>query len=301
MSVSTDRIAHAAPESRVATAGPHDAAAGEEASCPNCGERLVGKYCHGCGERRIEHHEFSVKHFVHDAGHELTHLDDSKVIRTLKALLLRPGLLTNEYVAGRKSRYLKPLRLCLTIFALSLFVYSFHRPVSVYDIERAAEGDKTGKVSAIIDEWAGMKNLPRAELVEKINLKWHKAVSVAQLSVVLFFAVFLTVVYWGTRRYFVEHLIFSLHFISFGMLTGVFFWPLYLVAGMESAVFNMTMAVLKLLMDFVYLFFALRAVYGEGRVVVLLKSLVLLAGYFGAFMLTYIGAFIYALNSVLKA
>lgn len=293
MSVRPDPVAHVAR-------GPH-AAEAAEAVCPNCGEGLLGKYCHVCGERKVEHHEFSLKHFLHDAGHELTHLDDSKITRTLKALLFRPGMLTNEYLAGRKGRYLKPFRLCLTIFALSLFVYSFYRPVSVYDIGRIAEADKAGKVTAVIDEWAGQKRLPREELVDKINLKWNKAVSVAQISVVGFFAVFLTVVYWGTRRYFVEHLIFSLHFISFAILSSVFFWPVYLFTGIESNAVNMTLAGLKMLVDVVYLFFALRAVYGESLVVGIVKALLLTVGYFAVFMFTYTATLIYAIRGVLKA
>src|SRR5438067_10513117 len=103
-------------------------------SCPNCGEALVGDYCHRCGEKHLEGRDLSVRHFLHEAAQELTSVEHSKLFHTLLALLVRPGLLTNEWIAGRRKRYLKPLNLCLGVFAVSLFAYSVYRPVSMYDL-----------------------------------------------------------------------------------------------------------------------------------------------------------------------
>ena len=64
-----------------------------------------------------------MKHFLHHGLHELTHFD-SKIFRTVQALLFRPGLLTVEYLAGRRKRYVLPLRLFLGDLRLE--------PVSLY-------------------------------------------------------------------------------------------------------------------------------------------------------------------------
>ena len=45
---------------------------------------------------------------------------DTRLLRSIRPLLLRPGLLTREYLAGRRARYAPPLRLFL--LATLLFV-----------------------------------------------------------------------------------------------------------------------------------------------------------------------------------
>src|SRR5579863_9278297 len=60
----------------------------KEAACPECGVVLQGRYCHACGEQRPDREDLQLKHFLHHAVHELTHLDP-KIFRTLKALVVR--------------------------------------------------------------------------------------------------------------------------------------------------------------------------------------------------------------------
>ena len=45
---------------------------------------------------------------------------DGKLWRTLAPLATRPGLLTNEYLRGRRNHYVRPVRLYLTA-SLALF------------------------------------------------------------------------------------------------------------------------------------------------------------------------------------
>ena len=89
-------------------------------ACLNCGEALAGPYCSRCGQK-VPTQDLKLRDFLHETTHELTDWD-GKVPRTLKALLLRPGLLTADYLGGRRARWLPPLRLylwCSVIFFLS--------------------------------------------------------------------------------------------------------------------------------------------------------------------------------------
>src|SRR6185436_16293549 len=90
----------------------------EAQPCPNCGEGLQGEYCHGCGQKRLDRRELSLKRFFINATNECTDLESNNAVQTFKALLFKPGHLTDEYLDGRQRRYISPVRLYLTFSAL---------------------------------------------------------------------------------------------------------------------------------------------------------------------------------------
>src|SRR5215469_6728606 len=90
-----------------------DAATGTTARCDNCGAAVTGRYCAACGQR-LEPPLHTLWHFIAVTTEDLTHTD-SRLWRTLGALLCRPGYLTREFLAGRRARYLPPVRLYLVI------------------------------------------------------------------------------------------------------------------------------------------------------------------------------------------
>src|SRR5688572_21262603 len=94
-----------------------------DVTCRNCDAPLSGAYCSRCGQK-VAHLQVSLHEFVHEATHELLHLD-GKIVRTLKLLLFAPGALTNEFLAGRRARHIGPLRLYLTGSLLFFTVATF--------------------------------------------------------------------------------------------------------------------------------------------------------------------------------
>jgi hypothetical protein len=110
----------------------------------------------------------------------------------------------------------------------------------------------------------------------------------------------LQVVYFFSRRYFVEHLVFSMHFLAWATLTTTLIWPVYYFTGIHLTGVSMTVAMLKFLVDIVYLFFALRAVYRGHTALVVLGAVVVFAGYFVIYSATSMAALLAALFSVLR-
>jgi hypothetical protein len=264
-------------------------------ACPECGAGFVGDYCHRCGEKRPEARDLSVRHFAEDAAKELTSLD-SKLLRTVWALLFKPGLLTVEWVRGRRSHYLKPLNLCLGVFALSLFAYSVYKPVSLYDVSSIAAQDKQGNFLKLVNRVAEKRHAEPAAVLDQMSERWQRYMSLSPVVFVAAFALVLQLVFLFSRRYFVEHLVFSMHFVSFSLLVVVLMWPIYFFIGVRpEGVVNYVVAAAKWLLDLVYMFFAVRAVYRLGAFKTLLASLPLIAGFFVSYVLVFAGTLVLAM------
>ncbi len=90
-------------------------------TCQNCGSIVRGKYCAECGQAGHVH-VMTIADVTHDFVHSALHLD-SRVWRTLRSLVLKPGELTNEFIAGRREKYLPPFRLYLVI-SIAFFAIS---------------------------------------------------------------------------------------------------------------------------------------------------------------------------------
>jgi hypothetical protein len=289
---------HAGLNQSVAPAPSAEDARGAAAVCPECETMLAGDYCHGCGEKRPESRDLSLRHFFSEAAQELTSVEHSKLFHTIWALLFRPGFLTREWTAGRRKRYLKPLNLCLGIIALSLFAYSVYKPVSTFDLESLLKEQKREDSMKLFERFAAKKHMEVPELFDRISEKWQHNMSLSPLLIVGGFALVLQLVLVFLRRYFVEHLVFAMHFVSFSMLTVVLLWPVYFFIGIKQGGANIVVAALKWLVDIVYMYFAVRAVYGLGTIKTIPASLVLVLGFFLSYGLVLVGTLVLAIISI---
>ena len=87
-----------------------------ETLCAACEARLVGPYCHACGERVPKPEDESLGHFLREQFHEVTSAD-GRLWRSVRALVV-PGKLTQEHFAGRRGLYVRPVRLFLIVNVL---------------------------------------------------------------------------------------------------------------------------------------------------------------------------------------
>jgi len=80
--------------------------------CPTCGASIELDHCGACGEMRPSARAYRLVDFAKEAFETLTNVERS-LLRTLVALIRRPGELTAAYLRGERVRYLKPLQLFL--------------------------------------------------------------------------------------------------------------------------------------------------------------------------------------------
>src|SRR5882762_11587084 len=91
--------------------------------CENCGAELQGHWCAQCGQAAIEYRR-SFRYVVADLLNEFLNWD-SKFFTTLALLILKPWRLTNEFLAGKRVRYVNPLRLSLLASILFFFAVNY--------------------------------------------------------------------------------------------------------------------------------------------------------------------------------
>lgn len=125
-----------------------------EGLCANCETRLLGPHCYACGQpvKGMVRHFSSILGDLFDTLLAL----DSRIVRTLGPLLARPGFLTGEYFAGRRVRYVSPVRLfiflCLTTFFI-VQLSSDWGDINVMDIDsEIARAETVGEVERLRDE-----------------------------------------------------------------------------------------------------------------------------------------------------
>ena len=91
--------------------------------CPACGAELSGRYCSNCGQR-AGLRTLSVRALLREVVEDQFSVN-ATLPRTLRALFLRPGFLTSEYLRQRISLYVPPFRLYLIASLIFFVVASF--------------------------------------------------------------------------------------------------------------------------------------------------------------------------------
>jgi hypothetical protein len=248
----------------------------QAAACVTCSAAITQEFCPACGEEKFDRHSFSLKHFLHHASHELFHLD-SKVLRTIRYLFTRPGFVTVEYLAGRKSRYVNPLRLYVLCFALAAFLTSTYHPA--LDFNRAVEQDKTRSFHKLLEKFAGRKGISSEVLIEHLNERLHFYYEGSKILNALAMAWLLAVFYRKRKWYFGEHAVTALYFLTFTSLLTMVKWPFWLALGAPTrGTWADILSVIFLMIALPYLWITLRQLHGESKKKTAVKAVFIYGG-----------------------
>jgi hypothetical protein len=292
--------ASAAPVAGAAAAPlPVAAPAAHAPLCDNCGAGLTGRYCANCGQRH-EPPVHSLAHFLRVAFEDVTHAD-SRLWSTVAALLAKPGFLTHEFLAGRRARYLPPVRLYLVLSVAFFLVASLTRPqvvqlstddsgvpkaARVVPLDQANDipgssarpgespAERNARECAMIN-FAG----PLSPAMQKACLKIrgdqaHSFIAAMRHNLPRTMFLFLPLLaglmmlfYWRPRHYYVEHLLLLLHNHACVFLVLPLAWGLAALLPFASG--WLEFAVFLYLVW--YMFRSMRVVYGQGRALTLAK------------------------------
>jgi hypothetical protein len=92
--------------------------------CHNCDNELTEKdnFCSYCGQ---ENHDLKVPipHILQEVVEGISHFDN-KFFTTLKSLFQKPGQITKDFLDGKRTRFVPPLRLFFFVSTAFFFLYS---------------------------------------------------------------------------------------------------------------------------------------------------------------------------------
>ena len=225
----------------------------EQTACPNCATPLRGRYCHACGQKRIEPAEQRFGWFLRQLVESLTMVDE-RFLGSLSRLLFRPGQLDRDWLAGRRKRNLAPL----SLFLIANLVYFFYPPLS--DLNLSLAEQLAQPHGALAQQLVEARLASRGIEFEDYALAYQaEATSLAKVLVILhapLFALALMGLHFRRGRYFVDHLAVSLHFWAF-LLCAVMVVP-WLVWLLLSATGLGSQGLLQLSLGAVVLLYAWR-------------------------------------------
>jgi hypothetical protein len=252
------------------------------ATCHNCGAIASGNFCAACGQDTTLH-VASAREFLHEfIGHYIAL--EGKLWKTLALLLFRPGRLTTEYIAGRRARYVQPLRMYLT-FSILFFALLKFGPNELMKSDQVDSGSPasqgassdTVKVStrmgSINPAWEArilkIGALPQNEAIAIFKNTFFAYVPYAMFCLMPVFALYLKILYLRSGRRYGEHMLFALHANAFA----------FLLLGVIQAVPWTWANIVLLTWLLAYLPVAMQRVYGGGKLITGMRWLVLMAFY----------------------
>lgn len=192
-------------------------------NCPSCGEPLRGKFCYSCGEKKLDKDEMTLRYFFGSVWNAIT-FADVKFLRSVSALLFRPGKLTAEFFAGRRKLYTAPLAL---FFFINL-VYFIYQPVDA--LNSTLQSQTLGQAysewaSGVVENRILEENISRQEFETVYNQMTGQVSKLCLVVFILFFAVGVAIVNIRRRELFYFHLITATHFVSFSILSMLILLP----------------------------------------------------------------------------
>jgi hypothetical protein len=243
----------------------------------------------------VDEHRAPVRALVGELAQETLNLD-GRLFRTLK-LLPQPGRLTQRFLAGQRASFLSPVRLYL-LASVALFssVLTLNAPaidrINLYIAGELMNGphdtSRTTLTIAPPEDTFGLmiarrygqrleqlKRMPPQQMLDRLFAGLRSVLPISLILFVPFLALALKLLYVRSGVLYIDHLIFSVHFQAALFGTLVVTWLVTSLLPLPFVGVVVAYAAVFLLMLFWYLPIALRRVYGQGRAITAIKTLLL--------------------------
>lgn len=266
--------------------------------CLNCGALTGPRFCGDCGQA-VDDRRSPLLALLRELFEEWLSVD-GRLIHTLR-VMPRPGELTRLYLAGKRAPFLTPFRVYL-LASLALFSSVLTlRPPKVDDINfyigdvLIGHEHVRGRTTVTMDSpdfglpsvvtpgadnfEARLRALPPQQVLDGLFNGMRDALPIGLILFVPVLAGVLKLLYLRSRVLYVDHLVFAVHFQSALFVTLAVVWVLVRLFRFSFFASIITYVPVGLLMLTIYLGWALRRVYGQGRWLTAGKTAVLVLAY----------------------
>lgn len=261
----------------------------EEKKCLNCEETLEGRYCHNCGQENIEQRE--------PIGRILLYLIEgltffnSKFFKTLKPFLFKPGHLTKEYNSGKRVTFFSPIKMYFFfsfLYFLFFFWVGWQGDTANINLVSSKQSDSTQRnivqegdyevAPPVYDNWFSRKVTKIREhaikegnnsVLQKLDQRYSNNIPKVIFLIMPFMALFLKLFF--QKRYFIEHLIYSLHLHSFGFFVFLLLLMLSHILPNDGE----PIAYIGALLLVLYILKSMRVVYAQSWKRIIGKTLII--------------------------
>jgi len=229
--------------------------------------------------------DLSLRAFAQSFSAEVFHVD-SRIMRTLRVLFTRPGQLTRAYFTRPDGKYVQPLKLYFIInFLFFLITPMLNTPqFQVFNFSRDSLSAGNKLYQRMIQEQIQRSGISAGIHEERFDahLRYNQPAFV--FLVIPLFALLLKLLV--PRRYYIEHLIFSLHYLSFFLVLLLLMTSLHRVLSLALKSVASASGVVQLVLFggivvglFIYLVVATKAFYENSILPSILKSVLLFVGF----------------------
>ena len=241
----------------------------ERWACVTCGTTVSTTHCPDCGESAIRAHDLGLRRLIIEAFHAVTDLD-SRLVRSIRALVFRPGALTTAYLEGPRKPYISPFQLFLLANLLFFAVQSVtDNKVFSTPLDSHLHGQDW---SALARDLVAKRLDDKQMSLQTYAPLFDHVVEVNARSLIFLmavpFALLLVLMFLRNRRPFAAHIVFTLHFYAFQLmllcllLLGLLAQTLLGGGARLSAATDIALFAIQLAVSAVYLYVATGRVYG---------------------------------------
>ena len=188
-------------------------------TCATCGVNVNTLHCPSCGEKALEAKDLTFMGLMSQVAQTLTSID-SRLLRSLRVLTTRPGVITDAYVSGPRKPYIGPFQLFLIVNVMFFAVQSFGgSPVFSTSLHsHMYDQDWSEFARTLVAHKLQAEHLALAAYAPVFDHAVDVYAKSLVILLVLPFTVLLIPLFAGSHRPFVTHLVFALHLLAFLLL-----------------------------------------------------------------------------------
>lgn len=185
--------------------------------CKTCQNNFEGSFCNSCGEKVIHHDDRKLKYFLGELINAIT-FADNKLWRTLKNIVVSPGLYSLNFVEGKRKSYMKPISLFFLANLIYFLIPSFNTFNSnlYYQMNGFWHSDI---VSNMINQEVASGNIELKSYSEIYNQKTEELSKLLLIIMAGLLAIFFYPIHIGSKKnLFADHLVMGIESMVFILL-----------------------------------------------------------------------------------